>query len=235
MSSKMSRDTALFFHYILDNLVPPIIRDCRWIMAIPLWAMFRHRYKVYLDFKETAFSLTEEEFRGFYRMVSDTAIDRETDLNKASIDKIMVHVTGPKILDVGCGRGFLVDMLSRHHHNVSGVDIVISPAMREKFPKISFYEHNVEELPFPDKSFDTVICTHTLEHVRNMHLAISELRRVGKKLIIIVPKQRPYKYTFDLHLNFFPYAYSLLSVMGKIKGDVICEDVDDDIFYMEIT
>ncbi len=234
MPSKMSRDTALWVHYILDQFVPPIIRDCRFIMAFPLWVMFKHRYKIYLDFKEKAFDLTEEEFCGVYRMVSDTAISRETDLNKASIDKIMMHVTGEKVLDVGCGRGFLVNLLSKHH-KVTGVDIVIPQDMREQFPQVSFYEENTEKMSFPDKYFDTVICTHTLEHVRNMHLAIMELRRVGKKLIIIVPKQRPYKYTFDLHLNFFPYTNSFLSMMGKVDGEVTCEDLDDDIFYMETT
>lgn len=229
----MSRDTALKIHYILDQLVPPIIRDCKWIMSFPLWVMFRHRYKSYLNFKEIAFDLSEEEFRGFYRMVSDTAIERDTDLNKASIDKIMMHTKGDKILDVGCGRGFLVDILSKNHNDVSGVDIVIPPVVREKFPKVKFFEDNVESLPFDDSEFDTVICTHTLEHVRNIHLAISELRRVSKRLIIVVPRQRPYKFTFDLHLNFFPYNYSLLSVMGKIKGESLCEDADGDIFYME--
>ncbi|MEZ5691615.1 MAG: class I SAM-dependent methyltransferase [Rickettsiales bacterium] len=233
MPSKMSRDTALKIHYILDQLVPPIIRDCKWIMSFPLWVMFRHRYKSYLNFKEIAFDLSEEEFRGFYRMVSDTAIERDTDLNKASIDKIMMHTKGDKILDVGCGRGFLVDILSKNHNDVSGVDIVIPPVVREKFPKVKFFEDNVESLPFDDSEFDTVICTHTLEHVRNIHLAISELRRVSKRLIIVVPRQRPYKFTFDLHLNFFPYNYSLLSVMGKIKGESLCEDADGDIFYME--
>ena len=234
MASKMSRDTALCIHYILDQLVPPIIRECRFIMAFPLWVMFKHRYKIYLDFKQKAFNLTEEEFRGVYRMVSDTAISRETDLNKASIDKIMMHVTGEKVLDVGCGRGFLVNLLSKHHQ-VTGVDIVITQEMKEQFPQVSFYEENIEKMPFPDKYFDTVVCTHTLEHVRNMHLAISELRRIGKKLVIIVPKQRPYKYTFDLHLNFFPYLHSFISIMGKVDGQVICEDIDNDIFYTEIT
>jgi SAM-dependent methyltransferase len=232
--NNLSRDVSLKIHYILDQWVPPFMRDCRWMMAIPLWLVFRHRYKSYLDFKELAFRLSEEEFRGFYRMVSDTAIERETDLNKASVDKLMIHVTGPKVLDVGCGRGFLVNVLSKHY-DVTGIDIVIPHSVRERFPQVTFVEDNVESLPFADRSFDTVLCTHTLEHVRNINYALSELRRVAKKLIIIVPKQRPYKYTFDLHLNFFPYLHSFLSVIGKTQGGVMCEEVDGDIFYMEQT
>ena len=232
MFNKLSRDTSLRIHYILDQWVPPFIRDCRWIMSIPLWFVFRHRYKSYLDFKEVAYGLSEEEFRGYYHTVSDTAIERETDLNKASVIKIMQHVTGPKVLDVGCQNGFLVGLLYKKY-DVSGIDIVIRDEVRALYPQAKFYEENVEAMPFPDQAFDTVICTHTLEHVRNIHLAIDELRRVGKKLIIIVPRQRPYKYTFDLHLNFFPYDYSLLATIGKAKGTAICEDVDGDIFYME--
>ena len=75
--------------------------------------------------------------------------------------------------------------------------------------------------------------THTLEHVRNIHVAIRELRRIARKRIIVVPRQRPYKYTFDLHLNFFPYTYSLQSIIGKPKGASTVKDVDGDIFYME--
>ena len=230
--NNLSRDVSLRIHYVLDQWVPPFMRDCRWIMAFPLWLLFRHRYKIYLDFKDKAFHLSEEEFRGVYRMVSDTAIQRETDLNEASIDKILMHVTGPKVLDVGCGRGFLGNLLSQYYE-VSGVDIVIPHALKERYPNVDFHEANMEALPFPDHAFDTVLCTHTLEHVRNMHLAIQELRRVAKKLIIIVPKQRPYKYTFDLHLNFFPYLHSFLSIMGKTDKDVTCECIDQDIFYIE--
>jgi len=235
MASKMSRDTALCFHYILDQLFPPIVRDCRFIMAIPMWMLFRHRYKYYLDFKDKAFSLSEDGFRDYYRTVNDTAISRETDLNKSCIEKIVESVTPGKILDVGCGRGFLVNLLMQKHPDVSGVDIYITDSLKQRFPNVKFYEENVESLPFPDKHFDTVICTHTLEHVRNLAHATAELRRIAKKLIIIVPRQRPYKYTFDLHLNFFPYIYSLLSVMGKTNGEVICEDIDGDIFYVETT
>lgn len=235
MKFTLTRDLALKLHFIFDQLLPPVLRDCRWVMIVPLRILFRNRYKYYLDFKDTAFALSEAQFRDMYRITNDTAVKRETDLNHASIASIMAHVTGPTALDVGCGRGFLADLLSRHPsvREVSAIDIVVSPAIRERFPQVTFYEENVESLPFADKSFDTVVCTHTLEHVRNMHLAVAELRRVAKKLIIVVPRQRPYKYTFDLHLNFFPYLHSLLSIMGKTASEVICEDADGDIFYVE--
>lgn len=50
-----------------------------------------------------------------------------------------------------------------------------------------FIEGDVENLPFKDKSFDFVICSHLLEHVENPDKAISEIVRVGKKGYIEVP------------------------------------------------
>ena len=47
---------------------------------------------------------------------------------------------------------------------------------------------DVERLPFDDKSFDTTLCDHTLEHVRNFEKAVAELVRVTRRqLLVIVP------------------------------------------------
>ncbi len=235
MFNNISRDFALKIHYILDQLLPPFLRDCRWLMIIPLWLLYQHRYKAYLDFKEKALAMSEDEFREFYRLVSDTAVKRETDLNKASIAAILSNlsnIAGEKILDAGCGNGFLANLLS-DNYQVTAVDIIIDPELCSKYPAINFQAANVEALPFADKYFDMVICAHTLEHVRDIHAAIGQLRRVAKKIIIVVPRQRPYKYSFDLHLNFFPYLYSLPAMIGKSKGSSCVMDVDGDIFYME--
>lgn len=230
---KLKRDTALKIHYVLDQWVPPILRDCRWFMAPPMWLVFRHRARVHLDFKEQAYRMTEEEFRATYRQVSDMTIDRETDLNDMSVRRLLEEVRGPKVLEVGCGRGYLARRLAERGHDVTVCDIVIQDAIRHMTPPVKYHEANMEALPFQDGEFDTVISTHTLEHVRNLSAAVAELRRVGKRLLIVVPRQRPYKYTFDLHLNFFPYPHSLLTALGKTPADASCEDVGGDLLYIE--
>ena len=48
---------------------------------------------------------------------------------------------------------------------------------------------DIESLPFPDKSFDFVFCSHVLEHVRNPVQACNELMRVGKRGFIETPRK----------------------------------------------
>lgn len=230
---KLRRDTALKIHYLLDQWVPPFIRDTRWIMKLPLLLAFREHADTYLDFKERAYQMSEEEFRATYAKVSDVAFERATDLNDYSIQRLLEEVRGPRVLEVGCGKGFFLGKLLEAGHHVTAADIVEQPEVKRLAPRVRFFEANMESLPFADGEFDTVVCTHTLEHVRNLGRAVSELRRVGKRLLVIVPHQRPYKYTFDLHLNFFPYPHSLLSAFGKTPDEASCEDVDGDLLYIE--
>ena len=93
-----------------------------------------------------------------------------------------------------------------------------------------FQRADITALPFSDHSFVVVFCTHTLEHIRDPQKAISELTRVTRqRLIIVVPRQREYRYTVDLHVNFFPYLYSFKKFIGvenaiylNLKGDFLC-------------
>src|SRR3546814_5645547 len=94
---------------------------------------------------------------------------------------------------------------------LTAVDFIIDSETRKRAEGISFHEANIERLPFPDKSFDTVICTHVLEHILDFRGALAELRRVAaKRLIIVVPQEREYRFTFNPHLHFFPYPHSYL-------------------------
>ena len=188
-----------------------------------------------MTFKEWVFSADKKKFSELYEQTSHVQeLQGETDLNKQCTEEILKTISGNTVLEVGCGRGYLANLMSENH-DVTGCDIIISKELKNKFPKIKFVQGNIQMLPFKDNSFDTVVSTHTLEHVQNLPGAVEELRRIAKKeLIIVVPRQRPYKYTFSLHTQFFPYEWSLTNAFGYKEG-VTIKKLGDWFYYEHIT
>jgi ubiquinone/menaquinone biosynthesis C-methylase UbiE len=95
-----------------------------------------------------------------------------------------------KILDVGCGGGFYEIILSRRfsHIEIIGADINRDSLLTAK--KTVNSNRNTEiflvladatKLPFTAESFDRIICTEVLEHVRKDEEALSQIYRVMKK------------------------------------------------------
>lgn len=229
---KLSRNTTVIIHWFLDNLTPPFLRDSKWFMYPLLYFAFGKKTKHYLLFKEKAPYLSEKEFARYYKELASTFVERKTDLNEECVTEILSNLQGKTILEVGCGKGFLSKLIAQDQkYQITGIDI--HPPSKN-FKNLHFVSGNIENLPFASKSFDTVICTHTLEHVQDLAKSIQELKRVTKKrLIIVVPKQRPYRYTFDLHLHFFPYPYTLEQVVNGKKKHTICKVLGQDIYYQE--
>lgn len=59
-------------------------------------------------------------------------------------------------------------------------------------------------MPFADKSFDVVTCSHVVEHLPKLEQCMEELVRIARKQVFIVtPCQRYYYFTLDEHVNFF--------------------------------
>ncbi|MFW5663282.1 MAG: class I SAM-dependent methyltransferase, partial [Bacteroidota bacterium] len=210
---KIHRNISNTINYLIDEWIPPAIRDSKLFIWPAFHLLFGEKKKYFMEFKEKAPFLTKEEYREYYRITADKHIERATDLNTKSIEKILADIKGQSVLDAGAGRGYLADLIVKKKGlNVTGMDIYI-PVGQRNSENPRFIEGDTEEIPFPDNSFDTVICTHTLEHVMDKNKTLSELRRVAqKRLIIVVPRQRENKYTFDLHLSFFPYPHSLLTL-----------------------
>lgn len=229
---KLSRNFTNKIHWVLDNLTPPIIRDSKIFFQPLFWILFKNKTSDFMKFKEKAPFLSDEEIKNTYEYLADVHIKRETDLNSKSEEFILNNLIGKKILDIACGRGYLVKKIAQKgDFEVTGVDFIIEDYLKNT-DKIKFIEGSIYKIPFEDNYFDTVICTHTLEHIIDLQAGIKELRRVCKhNLIIIVPKQRPYKYTFDLHVHFFPYDFSLRNVMMNPKGN--CINLKNDWVYIE--
>jgi len=190
--------------------------------------MFKGKARIYEDFKPQALAMSRRQFSKAYEDTASVAdFQGETDLNQKCTTAILRNTRGPKVLEVGAGRGYLSNLLNQKKFRVTASDIVIPDALKKRYPEIDWRPANIENLPFKDNSFDTVITTHTLEHVQDLHRSIAEVRRVAKRrLIVVVPRQRPALYTFSLHLHFFPYSWSIPAAFGYRK-DARTENLGD--------
>lgn len=231
--NRMNRNVTNKVNRLLDHWIPPAIRDSRLFAVIAFRLVLGKKYAYYLEFKRKAPFLSEKDINKYYEILKETFIVRDTDCNRSTVKRIIKEAVGPKILDAASGRGYMAMRLFQEDSNLecTAADIVL-PDKRTRYPGLNYIAASVTNLPFEDQEFDTVICTHAIEHIKDGKKAVSELRRVCKqKLIIVVPRQREYSYTFDLHLNFFPYQYDVENFMGA--GRMSVELLDNDWICIE--
>ena len=98
---------------------------------------------------------------------------------------------GKRVLDVGCGKGFLLFELKKllPGLEVQGVDIseyALANAKEEMRPFLSL--GSAQQLPYPDQSFDLVISLNTLHNLYLFDLckALQEIERVKRGRSYIV-------------------------------------------------
>jgi SAM-dependent methyltransferase len=83
-----------------------------------------------------------------------------------------------RLLDIGCGRGGLVELLHGQVALAAGVDPDRRSLVEHRAPAVSRVTGLAEQLPFPDQGFDLVICSWVLEHVARPEIALAEVARV---------------------------------------------------------
>jgi len=228
----MNRNITNAIRFLMDECVPPIIRDSKWFMYPFYYFWFKGKdIKFYMNFKALAYKMNNTEFEKVYREVDVRANDRPADLNDQSIEYMLNNIEDEKIklADIGCGRGYWLQEVQKKKKNIElyGCDVF----EQLDLPGITYVKGNIEKLPFKDKAFDIITCHHTIEHIQNLGPAINELKRIAKKKIMIAtPCQRYYYYTLDLHLNFFPAQIHLPEVMRMRKNE--CKKILGDWVYI---
>ena len=106
-----------------------------------------------------------------------------------------------KILDVGCGNGELMKhILENISKNIRGLEISKENVQACIGKGLTVIEGNAElDLgQFPDKSFNYVILSQTLQAFLNPEKVLNELLRVGKKAIVTIPNFGYWKVRIDL-------------------------------------
>lgn len=229
----MRRETTNAIRFVIEDLMPPVLRDSAIFRGLARAAWGSHIDDL-ARFRERAVFLSEAEYEELYR--KHPRVQDETDNSEACVAAIIADIEGSSVCDIGCGTGALLRRIKAARPGLTrltGVDFSTAPGLAD--PGIDYHAARVENLPFPDAAFDTVVCTHVIEHILDYRKAISELRRISRhRLIIVVPREREYRYTFNPHFNFFPYTHAFLRAMHPVPETFECRDVGRDIYYCEI-
>ena len=133
-----------------------------------------------------------------YRQRLDEVMARGESRGRAAVIDWVKPTPGKRILDLACGPGTLSYRLARDVSptgEVVGIDLaagMIELARREAPPglPVRFELMDMEDLRFPDGSFDAATCGHGLSFVPDLPRALSEARRVikpGSRMAASVP------------------------------------------------
>ena len=93
-------------------------------------------------------------------------------------------LSGARVLEIGCGTGAICRRLARDAAAVTGIDPspVFIERARALAPEIAFAVADGAQLPFPDGSFDVVICHTVLCHIPDCEAVLRAARRVAAHL-----------------------------------------------------
>lgn len=134
----------------------------------------------------------EKQYRTAHNLSTRISIHEKYSTNKQPFgDWIVSHYAiapGAQVLELGCGTG---DMWINHLDLLTGgAGLTLtdfSAGMLETAKKnlagaenVRFQVVDIQDIPYPDASFDVVIANMMLYHVPDLHKGLSEVRRVLK-------------------------------------------------------
>lgn len=101
------------------------------------------------------------------------------------------NVSRPRYLDIGCGNGFITELIAPQFYETSGIDVEESRLreFREHIDglrRIQAFRMSAQRMAFPDASFDFITCFEVLEHVADVRATVREIRRVCKQRGMVV-------------------------------------------------
>jgi len=124
--------------------------------------------------------------------------------SSVKINYLQKYVTGRKIIDIGCGKGWYATFLARKGFEVWAID------KKKMFSdeRVMFREYKITgSLPYPDNTFDMAIAFDIMEHIEDDVRFLCEIRRIIKRrLILSVPNRddnnlQKYNLTYIHHVD----------------------------------
>lgn len=114
----------------------------------------------------------------------------------------------PSALDVGCGPGYVMEILA-DMFDVQGIDIDPATVAECERRALNARVADAHSLPFDDESFDLAYCSFLLLWVKNPEKVLSEMMRVSRSWIVCLAEP-----DFGARID-YPKEFSVLARIAE--------------------
>lgn len=137
----------------------------------------------------------DENAQFWVQIIRENRDRYRTELTNRSVQDAVGQADGLRILDAGCGEGYLSRLFAERGATITGIDAsaeLVEAAKGHKLTTelpVSFDIGSVDSLPYDADAFDLVICNHVINDLQEPARAIAEFARVlrpGGRVIIMM-------------------------------------------------
>ena len=153
----------------------------------------------------------------------DKEINPAIALEQNPVIKLINAKKGDYILDVGCGTGRYTNIFSQCGSKLVGIDFSRSmlKIAKNRVKKADFKQVDItKKFPFPSKTFDKMICSLVISHIKNISPVLKEMKRVLKDegfIILTTISPDIDFFGFELVKEVFPLLKYECSIFHKVS------------------
>jgi ubiquinone/menaquinone biosynthesis C-methylase UbiE len=139
---------------------------------------------------------------------------------RAVLETLAERAHHGRLLDVGCGTGFVISLASDLFAEIDGIDVTPAMLARVDTSKgtVRLHEGQAEHLPFEDDTFDMASSYAFMHHVADHATILSEVRRVLKPGAIFYVDLEPNKLFWERMVE--------LERAGGTYSDIVSREID---------
>ncbi|MBT3721641.1 class I SAM-dependent methyltransferase [archaeon] len=153
---------------------------------------------------------------------------RESFSLQLSFLKTYIKPQGKKLLDIGTGKGYLLDVAKKQGYNCYGLDISKYATKIAKKNHKKIFTGDLFSAKYKSNYFDVITATDLLEHIENPHEFVKEVRRIlkpGGYFFVITPNTDSFTRKI-LGKKWYQYKYEHIIYYNKSSIKELFEKYD---------